>query len=198
LPSGDGYLLTETCKSIYTYKYILITLDGVIKIILIVLVDVLNSISACIFCFQKKRVWFPDPEVSDTLLFYAHDTVESAAGRMTGRQSPCSQTYMLPNNRRRRRRWHASFSSDTDVHDESHVSTHSANLNGIYGCAKGKTEFAIDIEFQNANTYGKEDVTRISVNVRFACVSFSLQEQSDEKCVVTQEAGSERSMGKIT
>jgi hypothetical protein len=38
------------------------------------LVDVLNSISACIFYFQKKRVWFPDPEVSYTVLFYAHDT----------------------------------------------------------------------------------------------------------------------------
>jgi hypothetical protein len=34
LLSDDGYLLTETCKGIYTYKYILITLDGVIKIIL--------------------------------------------------------------------------------------------------------------------------------------------------------------------
>jgi hypothetical protein len=42
-------------------------------------------------------VWFPDPEVSDTL-FYAHDNVESSFGCMTGRQLPCSQTNMLPNN----------------------------------------------------------------------------------------------------
>jgi hypothetical protein len=132
------------------------------------LVDVLNSISAFIFCFQKKRVWFPDPEVSDTLLFYAHDTVESGAGRVTGGQSPCSQTDMLPNRRRRRRRWRASFSSDTDVHDESHVSTRSADLNRMSGCIKGKAEFAIDTEFQNENAYEKEDVLRVSLNFRFA------------------------------
>jgi hypothetical protein len=128
------------------------------------LVDVLNSISACIFCFQKKPVGFPDPEVSRTLLFYEHDTVESDAGCMTGRQLPCSQTNMLPNNRRRRR-WRASFSSDTDVHEESRVST-SANLNGMYGCTKGKTEFDIDTEFQNENAYEKEDVLRVSLNVK--------------------------------
>jgi hypothetical protein len=109
------------------------------------LVDVLNSISARIFCFQKKRVWFPDPEVSDTLLFHPHDTVESGAGRVMGRQSPCSQTDVLRNNRRRRR-WHASFSSDTDVHDESHVSACSVNLNRMHGCAKGNAEFAISTE----------------------------------------------------
>jgi hypothetical protein len=43
LPSDDGYLLTETCKGIYTYKDILITLDGVIKIILIVLTSVTDQ-----------------------------------------------------------------------------------------------------------------------------------------------------------
>ncbi|PNF28294.1 hypothetical protein B7P43_G05444 [Cryptotermes secundus] len=84
---------------------------------------------------KKTRVWFPDPEVSDTLLFYANDTVESGVGRMTGRELPCSETNMLPNTRRRRR-CRTLFSSDADVHDESHVSVRSSNLTGIYGCAK--------------------------------------------------------------
>jgi hypothetical protein len=43
LPSDDGYLLTKTCKGICTYQYILITLDGVIEIILIVLTSVTDQ-----------------------------------------------------------------------------------------------------------------------------------------------------------
>jgi hypothetical protein len=120
--------------------------------------------------FQKKRVWFPDPEVSDTLLFSVHDTEESNAESMMKRHSPCSQTNILPNNRRRRR-WHASFGSDTNVHVERRVSTCSANLNTAYACAKGKAEFAIDTEYQNENAY-KKDVLGVSLNVRFACFSF--------------------------
>jgi hypothetical protein len=80
-------------------------------------------------------------------------TLESGDGRMMRRQSPCSQTDMLPNNKGRR--WRGSFGSDTNVHDRSHISTLSANLNTMYGCAKGKTEFAIDTEFQNENAYEK-------------------------------------------
>jgi hypothetical protein len=100
-------------------------------------------------------VWFPDPEVSDTAFFTDYPD-ESSARNMITRQSPYSPTKIMPGGRRMTRRRSAALSSDTNIHDESHVSAPSANVNTTYGGAKGKTEFAIDTEFQNETLVKKK------------------------------------------
>jgi hypothetical protein len=112
--------------------------NNILRLFLLTFVEVLSDVSACTFCFQKKRVWFPDPEVSDTVLFYARDSVRSSAG--SRKCTSCPQAGTLVRSRRRARLL-ASFNTDTSVHDESPVSTHSANVTTAYRCANGNTGF---------------------------------------------------------
>jgi hypothetical protein len=111
--------------------------NNILRLFLLTFVEVLSNVSACTFCFQKKRVWFPDPEVSDTV-FYTRDTKGSSAG--SRKCSPCPHSDMLVRSRRRAR-LRASFNSDTSAHDEGPVSTHSANQTTAYRCANGNTGF---------------------------------------------------------
>ncbi|KDR08759.1 Telomere-associated protein RIF1 [Zootermopsis nevadensis] len=68
---------------------------------------------------KKKRVWFPDPEVSGTRLFSTHDAVDSACTSMSKRRSPHSPTRMLLGRRRKARTQCAAVSIDTGIHDKS-------------------------------------------------------------------------------
>jgi len=68
-------------------------------------------------------VWFPDPEVSGTRLFSAHDTVESSGGNVTKKRSRHSRTKMLLNMRRKGGKHHGAVISHTTIHDDSPVSS---------------------------------------------------------------------------
>jgi hypothetical protein len=104
----------------------------------------------CIFLLvQKKRVWFPDPEVSGTKLFSAFDAVDGSCANINKQRSPRTLTKMLSGMRRKARRQRAAISSDTIIHDESSVSAFSSSMpSATSTCGEGWSKFVICVKFQ--------------------------------------------------
>jgi hypothetical protein len=89
----------------------------------------------CFLLAQKKRVWFPDPELSSIRYF---DTEEGGIQGRRKRCSPSAKTRQLLGKRRVAGRCHAAGTGDTSLEDECTFSAFSAIFPDIHTpCGKG-------------------------------------------------------------